>query len=80
MAFFTLFIVIHVSLVFVVHPKYNLTHMMLGEGDPARFAQALTMTILGIAVVVGIWLFLSLGGVSRPCATRRSSCAGFGLK
>ncbi len=59
MAFFTLFIVIHVTLVFVVHPKYNLTHMMLGEADPARFAQALTMTILGVVGVVGIWLFLS---------------------
>ena len=39
---FTLFIVIHVALVFIVHPKYNLTHMMLGEADPARFAQAFT--------------------------------------
>ena len=59
MAFFTLFIVIHVTLVFIVHPKYNLTHMMLGEADPARFAQAFTMTVLGVVVVIGIWLFLS---------------------
>ncbi len=70
MAFFTLFIVIHVTLVFVVHPKYNLTHMMLGEADPSRFAQALTMTILGIAAVVGIWLFLSFWSLADPRRTQ----------
>lgn len=59
MAFFTVFIVIHVTLVFVVHPKYNLTHMVIGEGDPARFAQALTITIIGVVVVVGLWLAAS---------------------
>ncbi|HEU0042364.1 MAG TPA: molybdopterin-dependent oxidoreductase [Jiangellaceae bacterium] len=59
MAFFTVFIVMHVALVFIVHPKYNLTNMMLGEADPARFAQALTMTILGIVVVVALWLAAS---------------------
>jgi len=70
MACFTLFIVIHVTLVFAVHPKYNLTHMMLGEADPARFAQALTMTVLGIAAVVGIWLFLSFWSLADPRRTQ----------
>ncbi|HEY0774619.1 MAG TPA: cytochrome b/b6 domain-containing protein, partial [Nocardioidaceae bacterium] len=70
MAFFTLFIVIHVALVFLVHPKYNLTHMMLGEADPARFAQAFTMAVLGIVGVVAIWLFLSYWSLSDPRRTQ----------
>lgn len=66
MAFFTVFVVIHVTLVFIVHPKYNLTHMMLGEADPARFAQAFTMTVLGVVAAVAIWLFLSYWSLADP--------------
>ncbi|WP_051723499.1 molybdopterin-dependent oxidoreductase [Streptomyces albus] len=59
MALFTAFTVLHVALVFIVHPEHNLTQMVLGEADPARFAQALTMTLIGIAAVVAVWLAAS---------------------
>lgn len=64
MAFFATFAVMHVALVFIVHPKYNLTQMVLGEADPARFAQALTMTLIGIAGVVALWLAASYWSLS----------------
>lgn len=56
MAFFAVFTVMHVTLVFVAHPDHNLTQMVLGEADPARFAQALTMTIIGLVAVMVLWL------------------------
>ena len=59
MAFYAVFVVLHVVLVFVVHPEHNLTRMALGEADPARFGQALTITIIGIVAVVGFWLAAS---------------------
>ena len=59
MIFISFFIVMHVTLVFVVHPRYNLPHMMFGVGDPARFAQALTVTLIGTLIVVLLWLAAS---------------------
>lgn len=59
MAIMTGFIIMHVILVFVVHPEHNLTQMMLGEYDPARFAQAVTLAIGGIVLVIVVWIALS---------------------
>jgi sulfoxide reductase catalytic subunit YedY len=68
MAFLTFFTVMHIGLVFVVHPDHNLPQMMFGVDDPARFAQALTVCLIGIATVVAAWLaisYLSLVDVRR---------------
>ncbi|HEY6743294.1 MAG TPA: cytochrome b/b6 domain-containing protein [Lapillicoccus sp.] len=59
MAFLVFFTVMHIVLVFVVHPDHNLPQMILGVNDPARFAQALTVCLMGIAVVVAAWLAIS---------------------
>ena len=54
---------IHVALVFVVHPQYNIAHMMLNkpynEVDAAQFAQAVTMLIGGVVFAVALWLLAS---------------------
>ena len=59
MASLTFFTVMHIALVFVVHPDHNLPQMMFGVDDPARFAQALTVCLIGIATVVAAWLAIS---------------------
>jgi methionine sulfoxide reductase catalytic subunit len=59
MAFYVLFAVIHVTLVFVVYADHNLPRMMLGVGGTDRFAEALVLTLIGIALAVGIWLWAS---------------------
>ena len=51
------------SIHFVVHPQYNIAHMMLNkpynEVDAAQFAQAVTMLIGGIVFAVALWIFAS---------------------
>jgi DMSO/TMAO reductase YedYZ molybdopterin-dependent catalytic subunit/thiosulfate reductase cytochrome b subunit len=60
MAVFVVFTVMHVALVFVVHPEHNLVHMMMGEEyDPALVGQAVTRVIIGVVVVVAIWIAAS---------------------
>jgi DMSO/TMAO reductase YedYZ molybdopterin-dependent catalytic subunit len=49
----------HVALVFIVHRDHNVTHMVFGEYDPARVAQATTIMLLTIALVVGAWIAIS---------------------
>lgn len=69
MAIFVVFTIMHVALVFIVHPEYNLVHMMMGEEyDPTLVGQAVTRVIIGVVVVVAIWLaasYLSLADVRR---------------
>ncbi len=64
MAFISFFIIMHVALVFIVHPTHNLPHMMFGVDDTSRFAQALTLTLTGIFVVVVIWILASFWTLS----------------
>jgi DMSO/TMAO reductase YedYZ molybdopterin-dependent catalytic subunit len=59
MAFISLFILVHVTLVFVTHREYNLTHIVFGQYDPARVAQATTIVIGTIVLVVAGWLAIS---------------------
>lgn len=59
MAAMCIFIVIHVGLVFLVHPQYNLPHMVFGVNDPSRYAQAFTIAVATVVVVIGFWIFLS---------------------
>lgn len=59
MAAMCVFIVMHVGLVFIAHPEYNLPHMVFGVTDPARYAQAFTITLATIVAVIGLWIALS---------------------
>ena len=53
------FIVMHVGLVFLVHREYNLVHMVFGDVDTARYAQAFVIIIAVIVAVVLFWIGLS---------------------
>ncbi|MBF0722058.1 molybdopterin-dependent oxidoreductase [Sanguibacter inulinus] len=67
MVLMTLFIVMHVGLVFLVHAEYNLPHMIFGVTDTARYAQAFTIAILTIVVVFAFWIGLSYASLlDRP--------------
>lgn len=59
MVLMTGFIIMHVGLVFLVHPKYNLVHIVFGDIEPARFAQAFVIVIATVVAVVLFWIFLS---------------------
>lgn len=67
----TLFIIMHVGLVFLVHPEYNLPHMVFGVTDTSRYAQAFTIALITIAVVIAFWIALSyLTLANRPRSQR----------
>lgn len=53
------FIVMHVSLVFLVHRENNVVHMVFGDVDTARYAQGLVIMIATIVAVVIFWISLS---------------------
>lgn len=58
---FSGFIVMHVSLVFLVHRDHNVVHMVFGGGEisNARVAQALVIMIATIVAVIVFWIALS---------------------
>lgn len=66
---------VYVALVFIVHPTYNIAHMMLGENyndiTAARFAQAVTMLIIGIVVAIALWIGASYWSLSNLRRTQR---------
>lgn len=65
------FIVMHVSLVFLVHQKYNVVHMVFGDVDTARYAQALVIMLATIVAVLVFWIGLSYWTLAdRPRAHR----------
>lgn len=71
MAAMSVFIVIHVTLVFVVYRESNLTKMVFGEADPTRYVQAFTTIVLTIFIVIAFWIALSyLTLADRPRAHR----------
>ena len=59
MVIMSLFIIMHVSLVFLVHAEHNLPKMMFGSDDPARYAQAFTVAVAMIIAVIAFWIALS---------------------
>lgn len=59
MALMAGFIVMHVGLVFIVHREYNLVHMVFGDVDTARYAQAFVIMISVIVAVIVFWIGLS---------------------
>lgn len=71
MVLMTMFIIMHVGLVFFVHPDYNLPHMVFGVTDTARYAQAFTIAIITIVLVFAFWIALSyLTLADRPRSHR----------
>lgn len=66
-----IFIVMHVGLVFIVHAEYNLPHMVFGVTDTARFAQAFTIVIATIVVVIAFWIFLSYWSLADRARAHR---------
>jgi DMSO/TMAO reductase YedYZ molybdopterin-dependent catalytic subunit len=72
-ALFLGFIVMHVGLVFLVHPEYNLPHMMLGieSNEPAYVAQGFTVALATIAVVLALLVALSYWSLSDRARTQR---------
>ncbi len=72
MGIFVAFTVMHVGLVFLVHPEHNLVHMMMGRDyDPALVGQAVTRLIIGVVVVVAIWLAASYLSMVNPRKSQR---------
>lgn len=59
MVLMLIFIVMHIGLVFLVHPEYNLPHMIFGVTDPSRYAQAFTIAIATILIAILFWIGLS---------------------
>src|SRR5690606_2863562 len=59
MVLMTGFIVMHVGLVFLVHREYNVVHMVFGDVDTARYAQALVILVGTIVAVLVFWIALS---------------------
>lgn len=53
------FIIMHVTLVFMVHPDRNIAHMVFGDVDTARAAQGFVIMIATIVAVVVFWIALS---------------------
>ncbi|HLS45284.1 MAG TPA: molybdopterin-dependent oxidoreductase [Ornithinicoccus sp.] len=53
------FVVMHVGLVFLVHREYNLVHMVFGDVDTARYAQAFVIIVATIVAVALFWIGLS---------------------
>ena len=72
MAIFVSFSVMHVALVFIVHPEHNLVHMMMGrEYDPALVGQAVTRLMIGVVVVVALWIAASYLTLLDPRKSQR---------
>jgi len=59
MAIYLVFVVFHVSLVFIVYPQHNVTNMVFGQYLPQRFAVGLVIMLTMIAAVIAFWLWQS---------------------
>lgn len=69
MALFTLFILVHVVLVLMVHPRQNLTNITLG-GASERFGLAVGITIAAVLAVFGIWAWTTVITLRRKRRTQ----------
>ncbi|WP_040162063.1 molybdopterin-dependent oxidoreductase [Mobilicoccus massiliensis] len=71
MVLMTGFVVMHVGLVFLVHPEHNVAHMMIGDVDTARAAQAYTIVIATLMIVGMFWILLSYWSLADRARTHR---------
>ncbi|AMS07297.1 oxidoreductase [Acidipropionibacterium acidipropionici] len=77
MVLFAGFIVVHVSLVFLVHREHNVIHMVFGGGEvtSARAAQALVIVVVTIVAVVVFWIALSYWSLADRARAQRFTAA-----
>lgn len=54
-----LFTIFHVALVFIVHPQYNLVHIVFGNNDTSKSGLALAIVLITVVLVVAFWIGLS---------------------
>jgi DMSO/TMAO reductase YedYZ molybdopterin-dependent catalytic subunit len=75
---FSGFIVMHVSLVFLVHRENNVVNMVFGGGEvtTARAAQALVIMVAVIVAVFAFWIFLSYWSLADRARAQKLT-AGF---
>ncbi|AGS34145.1 oxidoreductase molybdopterin binding protein [Corynebacterium maris DSM 45190] len=71
MVLMTGFVIMHVGLVFLVHGDYNMVHMVFGDMDTTRAAQAYTIVIATIVVVVLFWIVLSYWSLADRARAQR---------
>lgn len=78
MVVFAGFIVMHVSLVFLVHLDRNAVNMVFGGGEvsTARAAQAVTILVATVVAVVILWIALSYWSLADRVRAQRFT-AGF---
>lgn len=65
------FIVMHVGLVFIVHPEHNLVHMVFGDVGTARFAQAFWIVIATVVAVYVFWVAVSYWSLADRARAHR---------
>lgn len=69
------FIIMHVCLVFLVHRDHNVVHMVFGDVDTGRAAQAITILIAVIVAVIAFWIFLSYWSLADRRRAQRFTVA-----
>lgn len=69
------FIIMHVCLVFLVHRDHNVVHMVFGDVDTVRAAQAITILIAVIVAVIAFWIFLSYWSLADRRRAQRFTVA-----
>lgn len=65
------FIVIHVFLVFFVHREHNMVHMVFGDVETTRYAQAFIIMVTTVVVVLILWIALSYWSLSDRARAQR---------
>src|SRR5699024_9291474 len=75
---FSGFIIMHVALVFVVHPEHNVVNMVFGGGEvtAARGAQGVVIMVSTIVAVIVFWIALSSGSLADRAGARRCTETG----
>ncbi|MEE2031002.1 molybdopterin-dependent oxidoreductase [Rhodococcus chondri] len=71
MVLMSVFILMHIGLVFLVHADYNLPHMVFGVTDTARYAQAFTIALGTIVAAIALWIGLSYLTLADRVRARR---------
>src|SRR5699024_8883215 len=70
---FSGFIIMHVALVFVVHPEHNVVNMVFGGGEvtAARGAQGVVIMVSTIVAVIVFWIALSYWSLADRARAQR---------
>lgn len=66
MCFYVMFTLVHVTLIFVVYPKHNITNIIQGHYEPSKFGQSLITLIIILALMVAFWIAQSYWSLADP--------------